>query len=91
MLFYELLPSRGAEDNQQRQVKLPDGAADYATLQKAIAGAMATHSAANGSAKGTNVGEGNANVNVVVKASPAPGSLRIRPRTVHRWSTPPVA
>ncbi|SJX66025.1 related to UBP1-ubiquitin-specific protease [Sporisorium reilianum f. sp. reilianum] len=84
MLFYELMPSRAHVLQQQGKMELPDGGADYATLQRAIAGAMAAQ------------GHGQMQDEVddaagSARASPAPGSLRIRPRTVHRWSTPPVA
>lgn len=80
MLFYELLPPRNVDLEQK--VELPDGA-DYATLQKAIAGAMA----ANGDAKARSREAEHAGSS---RASPVPSSLRVRPRTVHRWSTPPV-
>ena len=84
MLFYELMPPRAP----QQPVHLPDGA-DYATLQKAIAGAMAA-------SKADAVGNGETSTEpseaaASSRASPAPSSLRIRPRTVHRWSTPPVS
>ncbi|KAJ1020104.1 hypothetical protein NDA16_004384 [Ustilago loliicola] len=83
MLFYELLPPRNADAAPQQKVELPDGA-DYATLQKAIAGAMA----ANGGA--VKRGDREAEFAGSSRASPVPSSLRVRPRTVHRWSTPPV-
>ncbi|CBQ70998.1 related to UBP1-ubiquitin-specific protease [Sporisorium reilianum SRZ2] len=84
MLFYELMPSRAHVLQQHGKMELSDGGADYATLQRAIAGAMAAQ------------GHGQMQDEVddaagSARASPAPGSLRIRPRTVHRWSTPPVA
>ncbi|KAJ9478692.1 Ubiquitin carboxyl-terminal hydrolase 1 [Pseudozyma hubeiensis] len=92
MLFYELMPPRSGMQHQQQQdkVELPDGSADYATLQNAIAGAMAA--ASKGHAQGSQTGvEGGADQSGSSRASPAPSSVRIRPRTVHRWSTPPVA
>lgn len=78
MLFYELIEEGGRGD----KVELPNGKAGYEELQKAIAGAMG-----NGGAK-TGEGEGGYGSS---RASPVPSSLRVRPRTVHRWSTPPVA
>ncbi|SPO25145.1 related to UBP1 - ubiquitin-specific protease [Ustilago trichophora] len=85
MLFYELLPQR--EDQQQTKVDLPQDGADYAKLQRAIAGAMA----ANGETmmkKEPSDFVGSAGSG---RASPIPSSLKVRPRTVHRWSTPPVS
>lgn len=82
MLFYELMPSRTLQE--PKMVQLPDQA-DYATLQKAIAGALV----ANGQAKSEGLQTpGYAGSS---RQSPAPSSLRVRARTVHRWSTPPVA
>lgn len=94
MLFYELLPARSPQRPLQQQqqdarVELPVGTADYATLQKAVAGAMAA--AANGHVKRAANGAGSDEEVGSSRASPAPSSIRIRPRTVHRWSTPPVA
>ncbi|CDU23056.1 related to UBP1-ubiquitin-specific protease [Sporisorium scitamineum] len=89
MLFYELMPSRSQILQQEGKMELPDGGADYATLQRAIAGAMN----ANGSQvqSASRAQDQVDDVAGSLRASPAPSSLRIRPRTVHRWSTPPVA
>lgn len=78
MLFYELV-APPQQQQQQQKVKLEEGA-DYAMLQKAIAGAMAQ-------------ADGEAASSPSSRTSPAPNGhgLRVRPRTVHRWSTPPVA
>ena len=81
MLFYELMPSWRQEEGK---VEMPEGEADYATLQKAVAGAMSL----SGQNQGAKMAGGEA---ASWRGSSAPSSLRIRPRTVHRWSTPPVA
>jgi len=78
MLFYELIEEGGRGE----KVELPNGNAGYEELQKAIAGAMGNGGMRTGEGEG---GKGSS------RASPVPGSLRVRPRTVHRWSTPPVA
>lgn len=88
MLFYELMPARH-EHQQELHVELPGGRADYATLQKAIAGGMAASNRESACSQKTS---GVDQVQVAPsRANPAPSSIRVRPRTVHRWSTPPVA
>ncbi|ETS60783.1 hypothetical protein PaG_04695 [Moesziomyces aphidis] len=76
MLFYELMPASAVP--AQQQVQLPQGA-DYAAMQQAIASAIKSegpHSEVESASASQ-------------RASPAP-TLRMRPRTVHRWSTPPI-
>ncbi|KAJ1570743.1 hypothetical protein NDA11_003359 [Ustilago hordei] len=83
MLFYELLPPSSADAAPQHKLELPGGA-DYATLQKAIARAVAV----NGDAAKSLGGERQAGYAICSSASSVPSSWRVRPRTVHRWSTP---
>lgn len=60
---------------QENRLDLPGLDGDYASLQKVIAGAM-----------------GNGSREDKEEYAPVPrNGLRVRPRTVHRWSTPPVA
>ncbi|TKY87761.1 hypothetical protein EX895_003342 [Sporisorium graminicola] len=94
MLFYELMPSRSQVLQQEGKMELPEGDADYATLQRAIAGAMAANGNGGHAQSASSQQDAVADVAVAgtaARVSPASSSLRIRPRTVHRWSTPPVA